>query len=137
MGVRRVKILTALSLWVAPWLIPAAAARPPRSQFTISTSADQLIVVSSRAFDPPTHLAELRVYQRIDARSPWQLVYGPWQAEIGYAGLRDRRREGDGSTPTGVFGIGTRIFGVEPNPGGLHYGFHRLVCGDWWDEDPL
>ena len=21
-------------------------------------------------------------------------------------------------------------------PGGLHYAYHRLVCGDWWDEDP-
>jgi L,D-peptidoglycan transpeptidase YkuD (ErfK/YbiS/YcfS/YnhG family) len=27
------------------------------------------------------------------------------------------------------------MYGVAPNPG-VHYRYHRLVCGDWWDEDP-
>jgi L,D-peptidoglycan transpeptidase YkuD (ErfK/YbiS/YcfS/YnhG family) len=35
-----------------------------------------------------------------------------------------------------VFGIGATIYGNDPNPGGLHYRYHHLVCGDWWDEDP-
>jgi len=35
-----------------------------------------------------------------------------------------------------VFGIGATMYGNDPNPGGLHYAYHRLVCGDWWDEDP-
>ena len=29
-----------------------------------------------------------------------------------------------------------KIYGNEPDPGGLRYRYHRLVCGDWWDEDP-
>jgi len=33
-------------------------------------------------------------------------------------------------------GIGTTMYDNEPDPGGLHYAYHRLVCGDWWDEDP-
>jgi L,D-peptidoglycan transpeptidase YkuD (ErfK/YbiS/YcfS/YnhG family) len=28
------------------------------------------------------------------------------------------------------------MYGDKPNPGGLHYAYHRLTCGDWWDEDP-
>jgi L,D-peptidoglycan transpeptidase YkuD (ErfK/YbiS/YcfS/YnhG family) len=63
-------------------------------------------------------------------------VFGAWQAEIGSGGLRDVRREGDHATPTGVYPVGLTIYGNEPNPGGLHEAYHRLVCGDWWDEDP-
>jgi L,D-peptidoglycan transpeptidase YkuD (ErfK/YbiS/YcfS/YnhG family) len=27
------------------------------------------------------------------------------------------------------------MYGVSPNPG-VAYAYHRLVCGDWWDEQP-
>jgi L,D-peptidoglycan transpeptidase YkuD (ErfK/YbiS/YcfS/YnhG family) len=27
------------------------------------------------------------------------------------------------------------MFGVAPNPG-LRHPYHRVVCGDWWVEDP-
>jgi L,D-peptidoglycan transpeptidase YkuD (ErfK/YbiS/YcfS/YnhG family) len=27
------------------------------------------------------------------------------------------------------------IYGVAPDPG-VHFGYHQIVCGDWWDEDP-
>ena len=63
-------------------------------------------------------------------------MFAPRQAETGYGHLRDVRREGDGSTPTGVYGLGATIYGNAPDPGGLRYAYHRLVCGDWWDEDP-
>ena len=26
-------------------------------------------------------------------------------------------------------------YGIAPNPG-VRFRYHRLVCGDWWDEDP-
>ena len=35
-----------------------------------------------------------------------------------------------------MFGIASTMYGNQPNPGGLHYDYHRLACGDWWDEDP-
>jgi L,D-peptidoglycan transpeptidase YkuD (ErfK/YbiS/YcfS/YnhG family) len=63
-------------------------------------------------------------------------VFGAWHVETGYGHLRDVRREGDGSTPTGIFGIGATMYGTKPDPGGLHYPYHQPVCGDWWDEDP-
>ena len=117
---------------------PAVAAQATR--LVVPRSADQLIVVSSRTDDPPApgYLATLRTYRRADARSPWRPVFAAWRAETGSGHLlpADARREGDHATPIGVFGIGDTMYGNNPNPGGLHYAYHRLRCGDWWDEDP-
>ena len=65
----------------------------------------------------------------------WLATGGPWAAWLGQRGLSDDRREGDRTTPTGVFGFGPVMYGVAPNPG-VHYPYHRIVCGDWWVEDP-
>jgi L,D-peptidoglycan transpeptidase YkuD (ErfK/YbiS/YcfS/YnhG family) len=62
-------------------------------------------------------------------------VFGPWRARVGYHGLSARHREGDGTTPTGTFAFGPTIYGLDPDPG-VRLGYHRLRCGDWWDEDP-
>jgi L,D-peptidoglycan transpeptidase YkuD (ErfK/YbiS/YcfS/YnhG family) len=129
-----VAVLTATA--AASTTAPGATRRSTR--FAIPAHADQLIVVSSPTYDPapPGYLATLRTYERAGRRSPWRRVFAAWPAETGYGHLRDVRHEGDGSTPTGVFAIGITMYGNEPNPGGLHYAYHRLVCGDWWDEDP-
>jgi L,D-peptidoglycan transpeptidase YkuD (ErfK/YbiS/YcfS/YnhG family) len=118
----------------------AAGAASRFTRFAIPPGADQLIVVSSPTADPPppAYAATLRAYDRANAGSAWQEVVGPWQAETGYGHLVSPavRREGDGATPIGVFGVGATIYGNQPKPTGLHYAYHRLVCGDWWDEDP-
>jgi L,D-peptidoglycan transpeptidase YkuD (ErfK/YbiS/YcfS/YnhG family) len=62
-------------------------------------------------------------------------VLGPWRAWVGYAGLSAHHREGDGTTPIGTFAIGPVVYGLDSDPG-LHLRYHRLRCGDWWDEDP-
>jgi L,D-peptidoglycan transpeptidase YkuD (ErfK/YbiS/YcfS/YnhG family) len=62
-------------------------------------------------------------------------VLGPWRAWVGYAGLSAHHREGDGTTPIGTFAIGPVVYGLDPDPG-LKLRYHRLRCGDWWDEDP-
>ena len=102
----------------------------------LPADAEQLVVVSSSTYDPPGYLATFGAFERAGPSAPWRAVFGPWRAETGRGHLRDVRREGDGSTPTGVFAVGATMYGVQPNPGGLHYPYHRLVCGDWWDEDP-
>jgi L,D-peptidoglycan transpeptidase YkuD (ErfK/YbiS/YcfS/YnhG family) len=110
------------------------------ARFSIPANADQLIVVSSPNDDPPPpgYLATLRTYQRANASSPWRAVFPSWQAETGSGHLlaASKRREGDHATPIGVFGVGATMYGNAPNPGGLSYPYHHLVCGDWWDEDP-
>jgi L,D-peptidoglycan transpeptidase YkuD (ErfK/YbiS/YcfS/YnhG family) len=102
----------------------------------VPAAARQLIVVSSPTYAPSGYLASLQTFQRASAPSPWKRVFPAWQAEIGVGELRDVRREGDHATPTGVYSIGLTMYGNQPNPGGLHEAYHRLVCGDWWDEDP-
>ena len=59
----------------------------------------------------------------------------PVDARVGLERALRHRREGDGTTPTGVFTIGRTIYGNAPNPG-VRYRYRRLVCGDWWNEDP-
>lgn len=125
--------VTAMIAFTTP--TPAWAAR-----LVIARSADQLIVVSSPTADPqpPQALATLRAYARERAGARWRLAYGPWPAETGSGHLvaAADRREGDQATPTGVFRIGATMYGNDPEPAGLRYAYHRLVCGDWWDEDP-
>jgi L,D-peptidoglycan transpeptidase YkuD (ErfK/YbiS/YcfS/YnhG family) len=65
----------------------------------------------------------------------WRRVAGPWRARLGRSGLSTRKREGDGATPLGTFALGATAYGIAPDPG-LHLRYHRLACGDWWDEDP-
>jgi L,D-peptidoglycan transpeptidase YkuD (ErfK/YbiS/YcfS/YnhG family) len=62
-------------------------------------------------------------------------IAGPWRARVGFAGLSAHHVEGDGTTPLGTFGIGPVVYGLDPDPG-VKLGYHRLGCGDWWDEDP-
>jgi L,D-peptidoglycan transpeptidase YkuD (ErfK/YbiS/YcfS/YnhG family) len=61
-------------------------------------------------------------------------VFGPWRARVGRNGLSAHHLEGDGTTPTGTYGIGPVVYGIDADPG-ISLRYHRLVCGDWWDED--
>jgi L,D-peptidoglycan transpeptidase YkuD (ErfK/YbiS/YcfS/YnhG family) len=67
--------------------------------------------------------------------SCWRRVAGPWQARLGRSGLSAHKREGDGATPTGTYRFGAVVYGIAANPG-VRFHYHRLTCGDWWDEDP-
>lgn len=137
-----VALMASTAVRVAP---AAARANAPRASsrstgLEIPAGADQLIVVSSPTDDPspPGYLATLRAYERANHRSRWRPVFGAWEVETGSGHLlaAAARREGDHATPIGVFAFGPTMYGNEPNPGGLRFAYHRLVCGDWWDEDP-
>jgi L,D-peptidoglycan transpeptidase YkuD (ErfK/YbiS/YcfS/YnhG family) len=95
-------------------------------------SSDQLITVQASTYR--TTYASLRLWARA-GDGCFVPVAGPWTARLGVNGLKDRRREGDGTTPTGAYGIGPVMYGSAPNPG-VRYRYHRVRCGDWWVEDP-
>jgi L,D-peptidoglycan transpeptidase YkuD (ErfK/YbiS/YcfS/YnhG family) len=65
----------------------------------------------------------------------WRRTAGPWTAWLGDNGTSPFKREGDRRTPTGVFGFLRTMYGVAPSPG-VRYRYRRVVCGDWWVEDP-
>jgi L,D-peptidoglycan transpeptidase YkuD (ErfK/YbiS/YcfS/YnhG family) len=69
--------------------------------------------------------------------SGWYQVFAPMAARDGVNGWipGPERHEGDGTTPEGMYAIGSTMYGTEPDPGTL-FPYHQLACGDWWDEDP-
>src|SRR2546423_1743885 len=93
--------------------------------------AQQLVSVAAPSVRT-TH-AVVRLWARSGAC--WKQVAGPWPARVGRNGLSARHREGDGTTPTGTYAFGRVVYGLDPDPV-LRYSYHRLACGDWWDEDP-
>jgi L,D-peptidoglycan transpeptidase YkuD (ErfK/YbiS/YcfS/YnhG family) len=68
--------------------------------------------------------------------SGWYQVFAPMPAVDGENGWipGPERHEGDGTTPEGIYAIGSTMYGTEPDPG-TQFPYHQLVCGDWWDED--
>jgi L,D-peptidoglycan transpeptidase YkuD (ErfK/YbiS/YcfS/YnhG family) len=111
---------------VAALLAAGALACPT---FPGTQAARQLVTVDAR---PGATSAALTFWDRRGAC--WTRVAGPWTARLGRAGLSAHKREGDGSTPVGTYRLGATVYGIAPDPG-LHLAYHRLVCGDWWDED--
>jgi L,D-peptidoglycan transpeptidase YkuD (ErfK/YbiS/YcfS/YnhG family) len=93
--------------------------------------AGELVTVDAPSARSTT--AVVRVYRRKGAC--WREIAGPWPARVGTNGLSAHHREGDGTTPLGTFAIGPVAYGVAPDSG-TAFRYHRLVCGDWWDEDP-
>lgn len=65
----------------------------------------------------------------------WHVTAGPWTAWLGGNGASPFKREGDRRTPAGVFRFLSTMYGVASSPG-VRYRYRRLVCGDWWVEDP-
>jgi L,D-peptidoglycan transpeptidase YkuD (ErfK/YbiS/YcfS/YnhG family) len=98
----------------------------------LPASAKQLITVEAKV--ARTTYASLRTWRRAH-NGCWVAVGAPRTARLGKNGLSSNRREGDGTTPTGTYRIGSRMYGNEPNPG-VSFPYRRLRCGDWWDEDP-
>jgi L,D-peptidoglycan transpeptidase YkuD (ErfK/YbiS/YcfS/YnhG family) len=101
------------------------------SSMTVPASARQLVTVEAEAMR--TTYAEVRTWRKVGGC--WRLAAGPYTARLGKNGLSSNRREGDGTTPTGVYRIGRTMYGNEPNPG-VRFTYRRVRCGDWWDEDP-
>jgi L,D-peptidoglycan transpeptidase YkuD (ErfK/YbiS/YcfS/YnhG family) len=123
-------------------LLPAATAMdtssatapcPPTlaNQLADTGSGSQLVTVASLRSTSQT--GAMRVWEK--RGDCWAQIAGPWQAWLGIKGISQRKREGDRKTPSGAFGIQPVMFGLAPNPG-VRYRYHRIVCGDWWVEDP-
>ena len=121
------------SVFVALWApAPAAAACPPTIANQIS-AADGTQLVTVVVPRRTSILGELRLWRK--SGECWVAVTEPWAAWVGGRGVSPNKREGDRRTPAGLFGFGRTMYGVAPNPG-VRYRYHRVVCGDWWVEDP-
>jgi L,D-peptidoglycan transpeptidase YkuD (ErfK/YbiS/YcfS/YnhG family) len=92
----------------------------------------QLITVTAASYQDT--YATLAAYRRTS--HGWQRVFGPWVARIGRNGFAPPglKREGDGRTPSGSFGM-LFTFGAGPNPG-FRLRYRQLHPYDYWDDDP-
>jgi L,D-peptidoglycan transpeptidase YkuD (ErfK/YbiS/YcfS/YnhG family) len=93
-------------------------------------SSTQLVTVVA-----PAHATSGTLSLWVRSGRCWRRVAGPWEARLGRSGLSSHKREGDGATPAGTYRFGATLYGIAADPG-VRFSYHRLVCGDWWDEDP-
>jgi L,D-peptidoglycan transpeptidase YkuD (ErfK/YbiS/YcfS/YnhG family) len=122
-------------------LVLAATARPahatgcapslPGSLRDTGTATQLVTVVPART---SATAGALTLWQRT-REGCWRPAAGPWTARLGRSGTSERKHEGDGTTPAGIFRVGSTVYGVAADPG-VRYRYRQLVCGDWWDEDP-
>jgi len=119
---------------------PAATSPPPPpppapllvTQLAGIGSARQVIAVVAGGYGTGT--ATVSAYDR--GASGWKQVFGPWFAYIGRNGVAPigAKREGDGRTPSGVFGFDF-MFGVGADPG-VRFPFRRVTGSNIvWDDD--
>jgi L,D-peptidoglycan transpeptidase YkuD (ErfK/YbiS/YcfS/YnhG family) len=120
-----------LALALLTSAVAAACPQNVANGLETPAAAKQLVTVEAKVMK--TTYATLRTWRR--AGGCWVAAGGPYAARLGKNGLSSNRREGDGTTPTGIFRIGRTMYGNEPNPG-VRFRYRRLRCGDWWDEDP-
>jgi L,D-peptidoglycan transpeptidase YkuD (ErfK/YbiS/YcfS/YnhG family) len=97
------------------------------------TGTTQIIAVTSTNIR--TSIATVTPYQ-LD-NGIWQLRFPSSPSDVGRDGWRSPRlrREGDGTTPLGVYGIGSTLYGTGPLPL-TTFPVRRIVPGDYWDENP-
>ena len=101
------------------------------SDIAAPAGATQLITVETKS--ARSTYAVVRTWKRVGGC--WSTAAGPYAGRVGRNGVSADRHEGDGTTPAGVFTIGTTMYGNAPNPG-VRFAYRRLRCGDWWNEDP-
>jgi L,D-peptidoglycan transpeptidase YkuD (ErfK/YbiS/YcfS/YnhG family) len=108
------------------------AARAEAAALSSTATVRQLITVSASSYT--TTYATVRVYSVSGTKRT--LVYGPWQARVGYNGVAKpgMKREGDGKTPSGTYGF-SFFFGVDKNPG-VSFPYRVPTINDVWDDDP-
>jgi L,D-peptidoglycan transpeptidase YkuD (ErfK/YbiS/YcfS/YnhG family) len=96
-----------------------------------TSKSSQLITVIAPTLRSQSATLEFYIRQR----GCFRLAAGPYSALVGLNGLSAHHHEGDDTTPLGLFGFQSTMYGVQPNPG-VAFAYHHLVCGDWWDEQP-
>ena len=114
-----------------PDVLSLLAAAVACTQLAGTTGSTQGITVEASSHR--TTAATVRLWTH--KNGCWHEASGPLPARVGRNGLSANRREGDGTTPVGSFGIAPTMYGTSADPG-VRFRYHRLVCGDWWNEDP-
>jgi L,D-peptidoglycan transpeptidase YkuD (ErfK/YbiS/YcfS/YnhG family) len=111
--------------------VRSTRARPVATFAQDTGAARQVIVVRAKDFN--TNEATLEA-QEFDGTN-WKTVVGPIKAKIGRNGFSASHKEGDGTTPQGVFTI-TGAFGNQKALDGLRLPYKKTDLNSWWVSDP-
>ena len=124
--VRRVVVclLLAVPLVLAA---PASAATPGVLNHVGSTT--RVLIVTSTSWTATS--ATGTFWQK--SNGTWRAVHSGMYARVGRAGFKTDRREGDGSTPAGVF-VMCSAFGSRANPG-THLAWRAIVPRSCWSGE--
>lgn len=98
---------------------------------TLPAQTTQVIIVHAAGYSG-TH-ATLETFTKVSGA--WRQQFPAMAARIGRNGFSDSHTEGDGTTPTGVYGFSDTMYGIDSNPG-VRYAYHRIGVDDWWNENP-
>ena len=119
-------LVTVLALTAAGALVaPAQAVKRPATPGRIDGLARATRAIVVYSWSSRSTRAVMRTYQRARPGDRWRLVRGPVPARIGSNGFSANRREGDGTTPVGIFGF-VYGFGSRPDPGMRGFAYRRL-----------
>jgi L,D-peptidoglycan transpeptidase YkuD (ErfK/YbiS/YcfS/YnhG family) len=113
-----------------PSRAPSKAANLASRLRTVPQATSQLVVVHAPASSSTN--ATLETFTR--KNGTWTAAFPPMAARIGQAGFSDTKREGDKTTPTGMYAFDATMYGIAPNPG-VRFAYHRLEPDDYWNEN--
>jgi L,D-peptidoglycan transpeptidase YkuD (ErfK/YbiS/YcfS/YnhG family) len=130
--VRVLAVLLCLAAWTASPSGGGSSLCSPTLANEIESTGDARQLVTVVASRDSAARGAVELWQKTD--DCWVAADGPWSAWLGERGVSEDRREGDRTTPAGIFGFGSVMYGIAPNPG-VRYRYHHIVCGDWWVED--
>ncbi len=111
--------------------VKSTKARPVATFAQDTGAARQVIVVRAKDFNTTDATLEA---QEFDGTN-WKTVVGPIKAKIGRNGFSASHREGDGTTPQGVFTI-TEAFGSQKPLDGVRLPYKKTDLNSWWVSDP-
>jgi L,D-peptidoglycan transpeptidase YkuD (ErfK/YbiS/YcfS/YnhG family) len=94
--------------------------------------AQQVVLVRTANWSDT--VASVEAFDLVEGQ--WQRTIGPVSAVIGRNGFSGAHREGDGTSPVGVFTF-RRTYGLQPAPSGLKVpDYQKFGAEDWWVSDP-
>ncbi len=119
-----------------PGIVPEAKEDPYHvKDLTAAKNADSLLLVVG---DGSAYGVAVSYYTRVGELGPgmekagWERVFET-KGVYGRNGVDPEKREGDGKTPEGVFGV-IMAFGLLENPGS-QLPYHLIQDGDFWVDD--
>lgn len=77
-------------------------------------NSQQLMIVTNS--NPSDLHAQLVYYERAHQKDKWRIAGDPISVVVGRNGITQHKKEGDGSTPAGIYSLGT-AFGFSNQPG--------------------